>query len=188
MRRLLAIALVAAAAAPTLVWADPTSATLTVTGHVTQACSLSGLSGTGTFTVGGGDLINPATGALASGLTTDGAQSITGSWCNGASTITVTAFPLVQSSFVGAPPSSFTKAVNYTATATGWGSTPTAVTTTADNTGSPTSNNASNTVGTATAATINVDLTNFTAPGGSTQKLVAGTYTGQVVITLATSP
>jgi hypothetical protein len=187
MRRLLALA-IAAAAVPAFAWADPNSATLTLTGTVTQACSLSGVAGTGTFTIGGGDLINPATGALANGLTTDGAQSITGSWCNGASTITVTASPLVQAGFVGAPPSSFTKAVNYTATATGWGPTATAVTTTADNTGSPTSNSASNTVGTATAATINVDLTNFTAPGGSTQKLVAGTYTGQVVITLATSP
>jgi hypothetical protein len=187
MRRLLALTIVAVAV-PALAWADPTTATLTVTGNVTQACSLSTVAGTGSFTVGGGDLINPATGALASGLTTDGAQSITGSWCNGASTITVTAFPLVQAGFVGAPPSTFTKAVNYTATATGWGPTATAVTTTADNTGSPTSNSASNTVGSPTTATISVDLTDFKAPGGSTQKLVAGAYTGQVVITLATAP
>lgn len=187
MRRLLALA-IAAAVAPSFAWADSNTATLTVSGSVTQACSLSAVSGNGTFTVGGGNLIDAATGALASGLTTDGQQQITGSWCNGSSKITITANPLVQTGFVGTPPSSFTKSVNYTATASGWGP-DLSVTTTADNTGAnPTSNNASQTVTSPTESTIDVNLSNFTAPGGATQKLVAGNYTGSVVITLATSP
>jgi len=188
MRRILAFAIVAAVA-PSLAWADTSNtATLTVTGNVAQACSLASVSGNGTFTVGGGNLLDPTTGELASGLVTNGNQTITGSWCNGASTITVTAAPLEQSTFVGSPPAGFTKTVNYTATAAGWGPNNVVVTTTADASGNPATTSGSQTVANATASTITVGLATFTAGGSPTNKLVAGTYTGSVVITLATSP
>jgi hypothetical protein len=190
MRLLLAMALVATAAAPTLAWADGgTTATLTVTGDVAQACSLASLSGDGSFVVGGGNLLDPTTGQLKSGLTTNGNQTITGSWCNGASTITVTATPLQQTTFSGAPPNGFSKSVNFTATASGWGANNVVVATAGDASGlNPTTNSGSQTVGTAASSTITVGLGSFVTGGSATNKLVAGNYTGSVVITLATSP
>lgn len=187
MRRLLALA-IAAAFAPSLALADtPNSTTVTVTGSVTAACTLAPVgSGAGTFTVGGGNLIDTTTGLLATGLHTDGPQTITGSWCNTPSAISLTANPMVQTLFVGAPPSGWTKSVNYTATSTGWGPA-LPVTTTGDvSGGSPSNNIASQVVATPTAATISIDLTNFVTPG-SNNRLVAGTYTGSVVVTLAPS-
>jgi hypothetical protein len=186
MRRLLALA-IAAALAPSLALADTNSTTVTVTGTVTASCTLAPVaSGAGAFTVGGGNLIDTTTGQLATGLHTGGPQTITGSWCNAASVISVVANPMLQTLFVGAPPSGWTKSVNYKATASGWGP-DLPVTTTGDVSGSnPTSNTASQTVTTPTAATISIDLSNFVTPG-SNSRLVAGSYTGSVVVTLAPS-
>ncbi|HZZ87592.1 MAG TPA: hypothetical protein VFE13_04585 [Caulobacteraceae bacterium] len=186
MRRLLALA-IAAALAPTLAWADGNSTTVTVTGTVAATCSLAPLgSGSGTFTVGGGNLVDPTTGKLASGLTTDGPQTISGSWCNSASILTVVANPMVQSSFAGAPPSGWTKAVNYKATTGGWGP-DLPVTTTGDSSGAnPTSNTATQAVASPTAATITVNLSDFVTPG-SNSRLVAGNYSGSIVVSLAPS-
>ncbi|HEX3919751.1 MAG TPA: hypothetical protein VHW60_20625 [Caulobacteraceae bacterium] len=187
MRRLLALA-IAAAFAPGLALAQTgNQTTVTVTGTVTAACTLAPVgAGAGTFTVGGGNLIDTTTGLLAAGLHTDGPQTITGSWCNTNSVLTLAANPMVQTLFSGAPPSGWTKSVNYTATSTGWGNA-LPVATTSDISGlNPSTNSATETVTTPTAATISIDLTNFVTPG-SNSRLVAGTYTGSVVVTLAPS-
>lgn len=191
MRRFLALAIATTLApgftlAPSLALADTTnSTTVTVTGTVPASCTLAPLgTGAGTFTVGGGNLIDPSTGLLATGLTTDGPQTITGSWCNTASNITLVANPMLQSVFVGAPPTGWTKSVNYKATATGWGP-DLSVTTTGDTSGAnPTSNNATQTVASPTAANIVINLSSFVTPGANS-RLVAGTYTGSVVVSLA---
>ena len=184
MRRLLALA-IAAALAPSLAMADSNSTTVTVTGTVTPSCTLAPVgNGAGTFTVGGGNLIDPSTGLLATGLVTDGAQTISGSWCNTASVISLAASPMLQTTFVGAPPTGWTKSVNYKATASGWGP-DLPVTTTGDVSGaSPTSNTATQIVTSPTAANIVISLSDFVTPG-SNSRLVAGTYTGSVVVTLA---
>lgn len=105
------------------------------------------------------------------------------SYCNFAgSVVTVRATALIVND-PAAPQTGFTRAVNYTATASGWSSGASAATTAALRDGS-------NSSATGTGATqplpktadITLTLSNFTAPGDGF--LVAGNYSGAVVVTL----
>ena len=183
MRRILATTLLIALSVPAAAFADEGggSATLTLQGEVNAVCALTPVSeGANVFTIGGGSLINTQTGQLATGLATDGAKTITGSWCNAPSTITLSATPLTTP-FSGAVPANFTRAVNYTAAMTGWTTLNTA--TIANNQGTPASASNSANVGSPTASDIVVDLNTFTAPGGA--RPVAGTYNATITVTLA---
>lgn len=105
------------------------------------------------------------------------------SFCNFAgSVVTVRATALIVND-PAAPPAGFTRAVNYTASASNWASGSSVTTTSALRDGS----NATST-GTGTTqplpkmADITLTLSNFTTPGDGF--LVAGNYSGTVVITL----
>lgn len=113
------------------------------------------------------------------------AQDVTlpASFCNFAgSALTVTTSALVSDT-AGTPPAGFARAVNYTATGSGWVGSSTAATSSAGSDGS-------NPVATGTGATqplpkladIQVQLTTFTVP--SDALLLADTYNGLVTVTL----
>ena len=98
--------------------------------------------------------------------------------CNGAgSTMTVQAFPMLNTAFTNAPPSGFDNRVDYTATATENNTSATATSTSATP-GSPV------VVG-AFSNPITVSFSNSATPGGG--KMIAGPYTGSVNVTLSPS-
>lgn len=108
--------------------------------------------------------------------------NLPGSFCNFAgSNLGVTASALVGNP--GTPPAGFARAVNYTATASGWATQNAVATSAAAADG--TSPDASGTGGTQNAAKladIAVELSNFTVPGNAL--LLSGNYNGLVTITL----
>jgi hypothetical protein len=187
IRRLLAVstllASVAALAVPAAAFAADNSANVTLDGFVTGACSM-GSFGAISSTINLGAL-NNATDQLAtiSGKFTQ----ISGSWCNGPSTISVVGTPVVATDFSGAPPTGFTKAVNYTVQAVGWTSPsggPSFTTTAAqDGTGST----AAPTTATETApqaATISVLVGAFATPSAADRLVASPNYTGAITVTL----
>lgn len=105
------------------------------------------------------------------------------SYCNFAgSVVRVDATALVVSDPAAAQ-IGFTRAVNYTATATNWSSGASAATTNALRDGSaPTSSGTGAVQPLPKLADITLTLSNFTTPGD--QFLVAGNYSGNVVVTL----
>lgn len=112
-------------------------------------------------------------------------QTVTlpGSFCNFAgSALRVDATALVSTD-ASAPPAGFVKAVNYTATASGWAASDAVATTAAlaDGT-SPTASGTGATQPLPNIADIQVALSSFTTPGDAI--LVAGDYSGAVVVTL----
>lgn len=113
------------------------------------------------------------------------AQTVTlpASYCNFAgSVVTVNATALTASD-TASPPAGFARAVNYTASASGWSSANSAATTAALRDGS--SATASGTGATQPLpriADIALNLSSFTAPGDLI--LVAGNYSGTVIVTL----
>jgi len=172
-----------AALLPAVAMADG-SATVTVTGSVGVACHLSAPS---VSSLSVGTLANLSDGTLAP--ITPQSITISDSWCNTGSTISVSATPMVAQSFSGAPPAGFTKAVNYTATATGWTPTPPSFTTTGDTSGNVSGSPAP---GTATsndpvAQTITVGVGSFTTPAAGNRLVADPVYSGQVTITLQTT-
>ncbi|MBF9151520.1 hypothetical protein [Novosphingobium jiangmenense] len=113
--------------------------------------------------------------------------SLPGSFCNFAgSAVGVTASALVGNS-TATPPPGFARAVNYVATASGWGSSGTVVSTDASSDGSSPDASA---IGSAQAAPklgdIDLSLSAFSTPGNGL--LVAGNYSGLVTVTLGPVP
>lgn len=177
------LAVVSATAAPAVVFAqaNPTQLTFPVTGSVARLCAIGAITG-GDSTFAVGSLINPATGFLSATLSAP-AKTVTGSWCNAPSTITLAATPLGATD-VATAPAGFTRAVNYTATATGWSATPASFAT-----GAATNPAAVQNATTATAGNITVAIGSFAAAGGDTLRPVASpTYQGAVTLTLAVVP
>jgi hypothetical protein len=161
--------------------ANPTQLTFPVTGFVSRLCSIGAITG-GDSTFALGSLINPATGFLSSTLSAP-AKTVTGSWCNAPSTVTLSATQLGATD-VATAPANFTRAVNYTATASGWSTTAATFTTGAANNPGAVQN-----ATTATAGTITVSIGGFTAAGGDALRPVASpTYQGAVTLTLAVVP
>ena len=105
------------------------------------------------------------------------------SYCNFAgSVVRVTATALIVNDPTP-PQTGFTRAVNYTATATNWASTSSAATTAAQRDGTlPTATGIGAVQPLPKVADITLTLSNFTTPGD--QFLVAGNYSGIVVVTL----
>lgn len=113
------------------------------------------------------------------------AQTVTlpASFCNFAgSRVTVTATALTSSD-ASSPPAGFARAVNYTATATGWAAGNAVATSQALANGtSPSTTGTGATQPLPKLADIGVTLSNFTVPGDLL--MVAGNYSGLVVVTL----
>jgi hypothetical protein len=161
--------------------ADSTTS-IQVQGSVAKACVM-GTPAASTLSLG--SLIDPATGKLLASIPA-ASTTITGSWCNTASTISVSASPLVAQSFTGTLPSGFTKAVNYTAEAAGWTAASASFTTSGDTTGG--GNSAVAGAANATdpeAATITVNVSNFTTPGTASRLVGDPNYSGAITVTLA---
>jgi hypothetical protein len=112
-------------------------------------------------------------------------QTITlpGSYCNfGGTKVTVRAEAMVQPD-ASALPEGFARAVNYSSTVTTWASTPPQVTTAASANGaSPVAEGSGGTEPAAKLTDLTLALSAFTVP--SDALLIAGTYQGQVTITL----
>lgn len=160
------------------------SATITVKGMVGSACHLGDLS---SAQIDVGQLSNNTDGTLASISGTPG-TTITGSWCNTGSKITVVATPLVAQGFAGTPPSGFTKAVNYTASASGWGSAAASDTTLGNTSGAESaSHSGSQALSDPEANTIAVSLSSFSTPGSGDRLVADSDYEGTITVTLATN-
>lgn len=149
--------------------------TVDVDGSVQGRCLFTAPSAT----ISVGELSQAGTGANAGKLDPaklDGQQRTLTGWCNGtAATMSVEAFPLLNTDFTGAAPSGFDTRINYTATATA-------------NSIDATDGSATAGAGTPVnvglfAGQVVVALSNSATPGGGL--LVAGAYNGEVRVTLA---
>jgi hypothetical protein len=185
MIRKIPIGLTAAAA-----WAGALSSahaaspkTFTVTGHVTSTCSLG--ASTGSL------LINttvPASGKLDASV--DGTSfALTGLYCDAPSSIRLSATALRRNPPNDKVPNGQSQAANYTATATGWSSTPAIVTTSEASpfgstmvfTGTPRSQPS------AKSGNLTVTVNNFTTvvgANGNGQKLMDGPYSATITVSL----
>lgn len=163
---------------------DNDSATVTVTGNVANLCILGDPS---LPNVDVGQMVNTS-GANVGKIATIGNQTVNlpNSFCNFAGTqVGVTTSALLGPA--GTPPASFSRAVNYTATASGWAAADAAATSGADFDGSTPS--ATGTGGTQNGPKLNtivVTLSSFTVP--ENRLLVAGQYDGTVTVTLGPVP
>lgn len=152
--------------------------TVGIVGTAPPMCFGGTLNGSGSFDLG--VLIDTTTGQLRNDLNAP-PKVLVGSLCTSRSTITVTATPLTAQNFTVAPPTGFSKAVDYTATASGWTTTPASYNTAA-------AANAAATQSRATAFTgdITVAISGFATTGGNSLRLVADNdYRGLVTVTIA---
>ena len=176
---LLAPALIALLPATALAQTSNTSTkTIGVVGTAPAMCFGGTLTGNGSYDLG--VLIDTTTGLLRTDLTAP-AKVLVGSFCTGRSTITVAATPLAAQNSTVAPPSGFSRQVNYVATASGWTITPASYDT-------ATASNAAATQTRASAFTgdITVAISGFATSGGGTLRLVADdSYRGLVTVTIA---
>jgi hypothetical protein len=161
--------------------ADTSTGSVAVGGTVARLCIL-GAPSRANVEVG---QMAVTSGARVGRIAVIGSQSVTlpGSFCNFAgSALTVAVTALVLNNAAPVQPG-FSKAVNYTATATNWAVTSTAATSAATAAGgTPTATSTGATQPTPKIADVNVTLSDFTAP--SDALLTAGTYNGVVVVTL----
>lgn len=165
-------------------FADGDSATITLTGSVDKACHMGSPSSS---TISLGALAAQSDGTLAS--ITVSPVTISGSWCNAGSTIGIIGTPIIAQSYTGAPPSGFTKAVNYSLTASGWTTTAAVFVTTGDSSGggsgtTPTTQPAISPV----AQNITVGLSNFATPAAGLRLVADPNYSGTITVTLSVTP
>jgi hypothetical protein len=156
-----------------------TAGPIPVTGNVPTLCSSGSVTG-GSSVFDLGVLVDTATGLLRTDLAAP-PKVITGSFCNQRSNITVSATPMASQSFTGAPPAGFANGVNYTATASGWTTTPASFATGAASNPAATQSRA-----TAFTGDITIGVSTFATVGGPALRLVADpVYRGLVTVTLA---
>lgn len=150
-----------------------------VTGNVPALCVGGTVAASGSnFDLG--VLVDTSTGLLRAGLTAP-AKTLTGSFCSARSTITIAATPMTAQAFTSTPPASFSRGVNYTATASGWTTTPASFAT-----GGTSNPAAVQQRATAFAGDIAVTIGGFSTDGGSSLRLVSdASYLGSVTVTLA---
>ena len=163
------------------------SGQLNITAEVPKACSLGDTTNAViTITAGASGLADPMTGRLSSEARANGTFTINNSWCNSASTLKITAAPIVAKTATGAPIFGYSRAVNYKATASGWTPTNAVATTNAASDGlAGTVSNAQNQP-TPRISAIVVSLSDLSTGGGANLKLVADdNYSGSVTLTLA---
>ena len=176
---MLAPALIAAIPGAALAQASSSSTkTVGVVGTAPAMCFGGTLTGTGAYDLG--VLIDTATGQLRTDLTAP-AKILVGSFCTGRSTITVNATPLAAQNSTVAPPTGFSREIDYVATASGWTATPAAF-----NTAIPANSAATQTRASAFTGDITVAISGFATSGGNALRLVADdNYRGLVTVTIA---
>jgi len=182
MKRLVSLALLAMAlpAAPALAQSTATG-NVAIDGRVAPVCILGdpnpALVNLGQLSASSG----PRTGKIAT-ITPQTVQ-LPASFCNFAGSVVRVTATALTSSDTSVPQPGFSRAVNYTATATNWAAGASTATTNALRDGtSPTASGLGSTQPLPKIADIALTLSNFTAPGDLI--LVAGTYNGTVVVTL----
>lgn len=120
MRKLIlaSAVLAVATATPALAQSGTTTGTVTIDGSVAPRCLFT----TSNAVINAGELALSGTGASAGKLDAsklDGQSRTLVGWCNGtASSMSVEALPVVNTTVTSAPPAGFDRVVNYTATAT----------------------------------------------------------------------
>jgi len=174
----LALALASAAASAQQV-NGTVNGTVGITGQVTNfSCTLGPIpAGDNVFDLG--VLIDTSTGRLRSDLSVP-PKTISGSFCNARSVITVSATRMRAQSFSGSLPSGFSNAVDYQATASGWTDTPAVYAT-----GSVSNTAASQIQPLPFTGDITISLSDFTTTGGNLLRLVSDPlYQGTVTVTL----
>lgn len=171
---ILAVAAVLAATAAMPAAAQNATGTVTVNGSVADRCEFTLPSDV----INAGELSQAGSGATGGKLDTsklDGQSRTLKGWCNGtAATMSVEAQQLVNTSFTTTPPAGFDRVVDYTATAT-------ANSANATDTSTVAGAGTSVPVGMFTGDVV-VALSNSSSPTGGL--LVAGDYSGQVLVTL----
>ena len=125
-----------------------------------------------------GVLIDLSTGFLSPSLSAP-PKTLTGAFCNAGSTIDISATPITAQTVGGSPPSGYSDAVDFTATASGWTTTPAVFST---STGADAQ--ASQTRPTAFAGNIVVSIGDFSTAGGPLRMVADPVYQGSVTLTL----
>jgi len=175
MRKLILASAVLAAATATPVVAQTTTGTVMIDGSVAPRCLFT----TSNAVINAGELAQAGTGGSAGKLDTsklDGQSRTLVGWCNGtASSMSVEAFPVVNTTVTSAPPAGFDRVVNYTATAT-------ANAANASDTSIVAGAGSASTVGLFTGNVV-VTLSNSSTPASGL--LIAGAYQGETRVTLS---
>ncbi|HSX56631.1 MAG TPA: hypothetical protein VLG14_15100 [Sphingomonas sp.] len=177
MRKLIlaSAVLAAATATPVLAQSGTTTGTVTIDGSVAPRCLFT----TSNAIINAGELAQAGTGASAGKLDAsklDGQTRTLVGWCNGtASSMSVEALPVVNTTVTSAPPAGFDRVVNYTATAT-------ANAVNAADSSTVAGAGSASTVGLFTG-NVTVTLSNSATPGAGL--LVAGAYQGETRVTLS---
>jgi hypothetical protein len=154
-----------------------TSPNMPVSGNVPTLCAIGAVGGQGSFPLG--VLIDTATGKMRPGLSAPD-QSITGSWCNAPSSVSISATQLTAVNFTATPPTGFSRSLNYTATASGFSALPASFTT-----GATSNTTATRPTNGPITGPITIAVSAVT-PVGIDPFLVADTaYQGVITITLA---
>jgi hypothetical protein len=157
---------------------DTDSKTVGIVGTVPAQCFGGTLTGDGSFALG--VLIDLNTGLLRTDLNAP-SKVLAGSFCTSRSTITISATPLDAQNYVATPPGGFSRRVHYSATASGWTTTPASF-----NTGAASNAAATQSRTSAFTGDITVAISNFSTDGGANQRLVGdNSYRGVVTVTLA---
>lgn len=176
------LALIVLAAFPATAIAQTTeTGTVAVEGQVRPVCILGNpnpaLVNLGQLSASSG----PRTGRIA--VIAPRTVTLPSSYCNFAGSVVTVRATALTSSDTSAPQPGFSRAVNYTATATNWANGGSTATSTALRDGSSaTASGAGATQPLPRVADITLTLSSFTAPGDLI--LVAGNYSGTVVVTL----
>ncbi len=176
------LALIVLAAFPASAIAQTTeTGTVAVEGQVRPVCILGNpnpaLVNLGQLSASSG----PRTGRIA--VIAPRTVTLPASYCNFAGSVVTVRATALTSSDTSAPQPGFSRAVNYTATATNWASGGSTATSAALRDGSTaTASGAGATQPLPRVADITLTLSSFTAPGDLI--LVAGNYSGTVVVTL----
>lgn len=178
----LGLALIVLAAFPATAIAQTTeTGTVAVEGQVRPVCILGNpnpaLVNLGQLSASSG----PRTGRIA--VIAPRTVTLPASYCNFAGSVVTVRATALTSSDTSAPQPGFSRAVNYTATATNWANGGSTATSAALRDGSTaTASGAGATQPLPRVADITLTLSSFTAPGDLI--LVAGNYSGTVVVTL----
>lgn len=148
-----------------------------VTGNVPVICAGGVLSeGGSTFELG--VLVNTTTGLLRTDLAVPD-KVLTGAFCSALSTISVAATRMSAQNVTAAAPAGFSTDVDFTATASGWTTTPASV-----NTATATNPAATQSRTTPFSGNITVGLSNFATTGGNVRLVADTSYLGSVTVTL----
>jgi hypothetical protein len=151
-----------------------------ITGNAPTFCTVGGLQGAdNVFDLG--ILADTSTGLLLPSLSAP-PKTMTGAFCNTGSTISISATPIEAQTVNGAPPSGYSDEIDFTATASGWTTSPAMF-----STGAGANPQASQTRGTPFAGDIVVSIGDFETAGGSTLRMRADPeYRGSITLTLTT--